>query len=116
MPRRSSRIQEVNTEEELAENLQPENETPTDPPSRPIVASSIRQRHRAVAEREASRLARPEHRDIGAIGHASKSKSAVTSTPFGISTGMQSTLHDDKQEWCGPFSVARQVSFPKSCI
>ena len=77
---------------------------------------AIRERSRAVAEREASRLARPEaslasHK----LGHASKSKSAVSSTPFGqlmkttTKSGGGTTNNNEAQEWCGPFSVARQM-------
>mmetsp|Transcript_4288 Transcript_4288/g.8929 ORF Transcript_4288/g.8929 Transcript_4288/m.8929 type:complete len:148 (-) Transcript_4288:1798-2241(-) len=74
----------------------------------------MRQRNRAVAEREASRLARPDA-PLGSmmLGHASKAKSAVMSTPFGQLMGRKaSTKREDNisQEWCGPFSVARQVS------
>ena len=73
---------------------------------------SMRRRNRAVAEREASRLARPEQRSGSAVlGHASRSKSAVTSTPFGwmmkSKTNIASATGDE--EWCGPFSVARQM-------
>lgn len=69
---------------------------------------AVRQRNRAVAEREASRLARPEPRRVGRLGHASRKKSAVTSTPSGYHA---SNRADDTQEeeWCGPFSVARQM-------
>jgi hypothetical protein len=113
MPRHSSRSQESAAEGEESRDSdppthQPENEIPPNPP---VAALSIRQQHRAVAEREASRLARPERRNAGPIGHASISKSAVTSTPFGISTGRPPTIDDRKEEWCGPFSVARQVRF-----
>ncbi len=78
----------------------------------------IRERSRAVAEREASRLARPERPVIaGTLGHASKSKSAVMSTPFGqMMGGGRSPLGRKtdlgagvQEEWCGPFSVARQM-------
>mmetsp|Transcript_9414 Transcript_9414/g.20044 ORF Transcript_9414/g.20044 Transcript_9414/m.20044 type:complete len:665 (-) Transcript_9414:127-2121(-) len=73
----------------------------------------MRQRNRAVAEREASRLARPDA-PLGSmmLGHASKAKSAVMSTPFGQLMGRKaSTKREDNisQEWCGPFSVARQM-------
>ena len=74
---------------------------------------------RAVADREASRLARPERRSkAGPLPHASKSKSAVTSTPSGVSQigvllGGRSTQqvanNDEPDAWCGPFSVARQM-------
>ncbi|KAL9181198.1 hypothetical protein ACHAXT_010003 [Thalassiosira profunda] len=76
---------------------------------------AMRERSRAVAEREASRLARPEQpRASGTLGHASKKKSAVMSTPFGQMMG-RSPLGGKRadagvqEEWCGPFSVARQM-------
>ena len=77
----------------------------------------IRERSRAVAEREASRLARPEPVIASTLGHASKSKSAVMSTPFGQMMGGGRSLLGRKtdlgagveEEWCGPFSVARQM-------
>ena len=75
---------------------------------------SIRDRSRAVAEREASRLARPDQSLASrTLGHASKSKSAVTSTPFGSMFGRNSSPNKSsighEHEWCGPFSVARQM-------
>ena len=72
---------------------------------------SMRQRNRAVAEREASRLARPEPRRVGTLGHASRKKSAVTSTPSGYNhTAKREESKQEVEEWCGPFSVARQVN------
>lgn len=82
---------------------------------------SMRLRNRAVAEREAARLARPERTGLTtALGHASKKKSAVSSTPVGYGFGLAKKTsaraggannggggHED--EWCGPFSVARQM-------
>ena len=76
---------------------------------------AMRERSRAVAEREASRLARPDQPLASrTLGHASKSKSAVSSTPFGQlmkgTKGSSSTNNNNEaQEWCGPFSVARQM-------
>lgn len=71
---------------------------------------AMRQRNRAVAEREASRLARPEPRRVGTLGHASRKKSAVASTPSGYNYATQnSNEKDEVEEWCGPFSVARQM-------
>jgi hypothetical protein len=72
-----------------------------------VLPEAVRQRNRAVAEREASRLARPENRRVGRLGHASRQKSAVMSVPVGVHHRKN---HDDDEEWCGPFSVARQVS------
>jgi hypothetical protein len=72
------------------------------------VPEAVRVRQRAVAEREASRLARPEKRTVKSLGHADRKKSAVSSTPFGFvykNEGDENQL----QEWCGPFSVARQM-------
>lgn len=75
-----------------------------------------RERNRAVAEREASRLARPERRVVPTLRHASRLKSAVTSTPFGhhisksnSASAASNESEHDIEEWCGPFSVARQM-------
>jgi hypothetical protein len=71
------------------------------------VAADVRERQRAVAEREASRLARPEQRRKQKLAHADRTKSAVSSTPFGVH---KSSLPDSEQQgWCGPFSVARRM-------
>jgi hypothetical protein len=79
---------------------------------------AMRERSRAVAEREASRLARPDQPSASsALGHASRSRSSVMSTPFGqMMGGGRSPLPGRKidpvhqrEEWCGPFSVARQM-------
>jgi len=75
----------------------------------------MRERSRAVAEREASRLARPDQPLASStLGHASKAKSAVMSTPFGQMMGSRSPAGRKsdsvpQEEWCGPFSVARQM-------
>ena len=71
----------------------------------------IRNRQRAVAEREAARLARPEARPKARLGHADRKKSAVTSTPFGFLAGNNSTTSATVEDttWCGPFTVARQM-------
>lgn len=72
---------------------------------------AMRQRNRAVAEREASRLARPEPQRKTKLGHASRNKSAVASTPSGYNYATQNKSDgQEPEEWCGPFSVARQVS------
>jgi hypothetical protein len=70
------------------------------------VPANVRERQRAVAEREASRLARPEKRTVKSLGHADRKKSAVSSTPSGF---VHKHDTDESQEWCGPFSVARQM-------
>lgn len=70
---------------------------------------AMRERNRAVAEREASRLARPEPRRVGTLGHASRKKSAVTSTPSGYNYSSNNKDSSEVEEWCGPFSVARQM-------
>jgi hypothetical protein len=72
------------------------------------VAAHVRDRQRAVTKREASRLARPEARNIQRFAHADRKKSAVTSTPFGIHRS-QGSLPAEEQEWCGPWSIARQM-------
>jgi hypothetical protein len=73
------------------------------------VAASVRDRQRLVAEREASRLALPESKPKNKLGHADRKKSAVSSTPAGYlakqNKGGDGVL---QEEWCGPFSVARQ--------
>jgi hypothetical protein len=77
------------------------------------VNAAVRERQRAVAEREAARLARPEARRTRVLAHADRKKSAVTSTPFGVLPKNSARGHDDgggtEEEWCGPFSVARQM-------
>jgi hypothetical protein len=74
------------------------------------VAAHIRERQRAVAEREAARLARPEQRRNKTLAHADKRKSAVTSTPFGVLPKNSRDIDPNQdEEWCGPFSVARQM-------
>ena len=74
---------------------------------------AMRERSRAVAEREASRLARPDQQAASTLGHAPKSKSAVMSTPFGSMMGRsplgRKADPSITEEWCGPFSVARQM-------
>jgi hypothetical protein len=82
------------------------------PEERPAVPAQVRDRQRAVAEREASRLARPEPRPSVPLAHADRKKSAVSSTPFGFlakNTSLQTSSAAETQEWCGPFSVARQM-------
>jgi hypothetical protein len=79
---------------------------------------------RAVADREASRLARPERRsNVGPLAHASKLTSAVSSTPSGVNhlgrllggrssgaaVGQTANASGESEAWCGPFSVARQM-------
>lgn len=65
---------------------------------------------RSVADREASRLARPEPRRLtGPLPHATKALSAVTSTPSGVNAVRAYAIRNDEGEWSGPFSVARQM-------
>ncbi|KAL7572057.1 hypothetical protein ACA910_001707 [Epithemia clementina (nom. ined.)] len=73
------------------------------------VASHVRERQRAVAEREAARLARPEARPTPTLAHADRKKSAVTSTPSGVVPPKTNAVHKANAGWCGPFSVARQM-------
>ena len=68
----------------------------------------MRDRQRAVAEREASRLARPEYRRTKVLNHADRKKSAVSSTPFGFHR-TRKVVEEGEEEWCGPWSVARQM-------
>lgn len=90
-----------------------DNPTNNDEETNPL--QNMRARSRAVAEREASRLARPDQPLASrTLGHASKSKSAVSSTPLGnMLLGRNSsplkTNTAQEHEWCGPFSVARQM-------
>lgn len=74
---------------------------------------AMRERSRAVADREASRLARPDQQSASTFGHANKTKSAVSSTPFGQMLSRRghdaAVANNEAQEWCGPFSVARQM-------
>ncbi len=77
----------------------------------------IQRRNRSIADREASRLARPERSSVQILGHASRSKSAVSSTPFGFASSrrqqqeeqVEANASSSSSEWCGPFSVARQM-------
>jgi hypothetical protein len=65
---------------------------------------------RSVADREASRLARPEPRRLpGPLPHATKALSAVTSTPSGVNAVRAYAIRNGEGEWSGPFSVARQM-------
>lgn len=74
------------------------------------VAAHVRDRQRAVAEREASRLARPAAAPRRTLGHANRKKSAVTSTPAGILPTKGSSTHQaSSTEWCGPLAIARQM-------
>mmetsp|Transcript_37128 Transcript_37128/g.68767 ORF Transcript_37128/g.68767 Transcript_37128/m.68767 type:complete len:635 (-) Transcript_37128:532-2436(-) len=91
-------------------NGNPETETAADEG-----LQAMRERNRVVAEREASRLARPDQpATSNTFGHAPKGKSAVMSTPFGQMFGGRTPLGTKpdmvvEEEWCGPFSVARQM-------
>lgn len=78
------------------------------------VAAHVRDRQRAVAEREASRLARPAAAPTRTLGHANRLKSAVTSTPSGIlptkaSSSINNANGSNREEWCGPLAIARQM-------
>ena len=71
----------------------------------------IRERNRSVATREASRLARPDRPPVQDLPHASRQKSAVSSTPSGVGSFKRKVNDSDasSEQWCGPFSVARQM-------
>jgi hypothetical protein len=75
------------------------------------VAAHVRDRQRAVAEREAARLARPERSRRSILAHANRKLSGVSSTPLGFlaSSSRFSKDETEQEEWCGPFSVARQM-------
>ena len=98
----------------------------TDNSNNRTLPQHILARNRSIAEREASRLARPERPRAHNIGHANRARSAVSSTPFGFDTfkrkrgidddlnGSGDNVSDDVDgaafdDWCGPFSVARQM-------
>ena len=74
-----------------------------------MISIDCRDRQRAVAEREASRLARPEKRRTVQLQHADPKKSAVSSTPFGAHKSTFTRDEAEAEEWCGPWSVARQM-------
>lgn len=78
-----------------------------------VLPDEVRARMRAVADREASRLARPEtNKNKPLLAHASRYKAAVTSTPSGYlpDTAATTTAAAGKsEEWCGPFTVARRL-------
>ena len=109
--RRSQRRQEDENQEPQEQQQQQQ------PEQRRSVASHVRQWQRAVAEREASRLARPDKRPTKTLGHADRKKSAVTSTPFGVLPKQdkeknRSSAGSSQQvnaSWCGPFAVAREM-------
>jgi hypothetical protein len=82
---------------------------PAAAPQERSVAAHVRERQRAVAEREASRLARPEQHRTKQLKHADRKKSAVSSTPFGVHKSTIARGDDEVEEWCGPWSVARQM-------
>jgi len=87
------------------------------------VRRGVRDRQRAVAEREASRLARPDRPVVSTtLHHVPKERSNVSSTPAGyginaiISKGTQKNESYTPNKntttttaWCGPFTVARQM-------
>ncbi|VEU43723.1 unnamed protein product [Pseudo-nitzschia multistriata] len=79
------------------------------------LAAHVRERHRAVAEREAERLARPERPSRRVLAHANRKLSAVSSTPSGVFGSLSRPRpsdednEEDEEQWCGPFSVARQM-------
>lgn len=90
-------------------NRTEDEDAPEQPGAERSVAAHIRDRQRAVAEREASRLARPEQRSTKQLEHADRKKSAVASTPFGVHRSTLPRGEDEVEEWCGPWSVARQM-------
>uniref|UniRef100_A0A7S3Q289 Uncharacterized protein n=2 Tax=Chaetoceros debilis TaxID=122233 RepID=A0A7S3Q289_9STRA len=81
----------------------------------------VQRRNRSIAEREAARLARPDRPSVQSLAHANRAKSAVSSTPFGIgnfkgtnassisSSALENESSAASSDWCGPFSVARQM-------
>ncbi len=106
MPRRSKRNDNNKSDTTNNDNPQQEHEHQGN-----SVAAHVRERQRAVAEREAARLARPERARRSVLAHADRKKSAVSSTPFGFfaSNSRNSNVDEGQEEWCGPFSVARQM-------
>jgi len=90
--------------------------------NRRTVPAHVLERQRAVADREASRLARPESSKVGTSSSSSAKRKGgivISSTPFGsirsTTTNNNSNNHhhqqqrQEEEEWCGPFSVARQL-------
>ncbi|GKY92375.1 hypothetical protein MPSEU_000208400 [Mayamaea pseudoterrestris] len=73
------------------------------------VAEHVRERQRFVAEREANRLARPEEQPQANLDHANRKLSGVSTTPRGMLIKKGAGSNHLSQEWCGPFSVARQM-------
>lgn len=101
MPRRSKKSANESDREANENNPQHEGNS---------VAAHVRDRQRAVAEREAARLARPERSQRSVLAHANRKLSAVSSTPFGFLASTHKNNDDiQEEEWCGPFSVARQM-------
>jgi hypothetical protein len=95
-----------------ASNTNASNRESNDPQR--VLPEHVRRRQRAVAEREASRLARPERPLNQSLPHANREISAVTSTPSGFGSFKRTINNPDdtnekSSEWCGPFSVARQM-------
>ena len=104
MSRRSKRNKDDGSDRTVGQDGPPEQQENS-------VAAHVRDRQRAVAEREAARLARPERRSRSVLAHANRKLSAVSSTPFGFlaSNSRKSKDEPEQEEWCGPFSVARQM-------
>lgn len=108
-------------EQQSAQGEEQSTTTITTTTARRTLPRHVQERNRAVAEREASRLARPDRPSTSKpLGHASKQKSAVSSTPFGFdafaaqkqsrrTTTTTTTAEEENDSWCGPFSVARQM-------
>ena len=51
-------------------------------------------------------MARPTAPRVATVGSSSDAVTAASSTPFG--SVRQRVNDNEEQEWCGPFSVARQ--------
>lgn len=65
--------------------------------------------NRAVAESVGARFARPEQPSSNTRS-SSAGTTTVSSTPFGNVSSVVLEQHDNNdEEWCGPFSVARQM-------
>ena len=111
MPR-TSRSRRGKKDAAAANEAEAEDDNPSNSNNQRQLPEHVRNRQRAVAEREAARLARPERRAQATLGHADRKKSAVTSTPFGILASRSTTTAaagSQDTTWCGPFTVARQM-------
>ena len=109
-PNDSNNLNDSNNEpEDDEEEEEPQAERAQGQGRAQAVSSRVRERQRAIAEREAARLARPEVRPRPRLAHATRHKAAVTSTPSGLVAPPHNSSTSPSSAWCGPFAVARQM-------